>query len=116
MILEPIPPKLLATRRIPRADPAVLRAYGADPDRHVALGLVTCDQDDALYVALDEATKHAPRHQQRPIERDRHAPEICPPRRTAPATRSLVSKPPRAPGAAAITQQCHHEIRANRPP
>jgi ethanolamine utilization protein EutL len=58
-ILEPIAPRVLAVRRLPRADAALLRAYGGDPDRHVALGLVTCDQDDALYVALDEATKHA---------------------------------------------------------
>ena len=58
-VLEPIPPTVLSIRRIPRADPALLAAYGADPARHVALGLVTCDQDDALYVALDEATKHA---------------------------------------------------------
>ncbi|MBZ0235164.1 MAG: ethanolamine utilization microcompartment protein EutL [Deltaproteobacteria bacterium] len=60
MLLEPIVPTVLSVRRIPSADPAVLAAYGADPARHVALGLVTCDQDDALYVALDEATKHAP--------------------------------------------------------
>jgi ethanolamine utilization protein EutL len=60
MILEPIVPTVLSVRRIPGADPALLRAYGADPDRHAALGLVTCDQDDAMYVALDEATKHAP--------------------------------------------------------
>ena len=59
-MLEPIPPKVLSVRRIPGADPAVLRAYGADPERHRALGLVTCDQDDPTYVALDEATKHAP--------------------------------------------------------
>lgn len=59
MLLEPIIPTVLSLRRIPHADPAVLAAYGADPARHVALGLVTCDQDDALYVALDEATKHA---------------------------------------------------------
>lgn len=59
MILAPIPPTLLAVRRLPAADPALLAAYGADPARHVSLGLVTCDQDDALYVALDEATKHA---------------------------------------------------------
>jgi ethanolamine utilization protein EutL len=59
MILEPILPTILAVRRLPRADAAVLAAYGADPARHVALGLITCDQDDALYVALDEATKHA---------------------------------------------------------
>jgi ethanolamine utilization protein EutL len=59
MILEPIVPTVLSVRRIPNADPALLTAYGADPARHAALGLVTCDQDDALYVALDEATKHA---------------------------------------------------------
>ncbi len=59
MILEPITPTVLSVRRIPNADPALLTAYGADPARHAALGLVTCDQDDALYVALDEATKHA---------------------------------------------------------
>lgn len=59
MILEPILPTVLSVRRLPAADPALLRAYGADPARHTALGLVTCDQDDAMYVALDEATKHA---------------------------------------------------------
>jgi ethanolamine utilization protein EutL len=57
--LEPILPKILSIKRLPGADPALLRAYGADPDRHRALGLVTCDQDDPTYVALDEATKHA---------------------------------------------------------
>ena len=60
MILEPLRPKVLAVRRIPNADPAVLQAYGADPARHRSLGLVTADQDDPTYVALDEATKHAP--------------------------------------------------------
>ncbi|MBU0553115.1 ethanolamine utilization microcompartment protein EutL [Myxococcota bacterium] len=58
-MLAPLPPIILATRRIPNADPAVLLAYGADPARHTALGLLTCDQDDPTYVALDEATKHA---------------------------------------------------------
>ncbi len=60
MILEPIVPKLLSVRRLQRADPAMVAAYGGDPARHTALGLVTCDQDDSLYVALDEATKQAP--------------------------------------------------------
>jgi len=60
MILDRILPRVLSVRRLPGADPAVLRAYGADPERHRALGLVTCDQDDPTYVALDEATKHAP--------------------------------------------------------
>jgi ethanolamine utilization protein EutL len=58
--LEPITPTILSVRRLPRADPAMVRAYGGDPDKHVALGLVTVDQDDPTYVALDEATKHAP--------------------------------------------------------
>jgi len=60
MILEPIVPTVLSVRRLPNADPALVTAYGGDPARHTALGLVTCDQDDAMYVALDEATKHAP--------------------------------------------------------
>ena len=59
MILEPIIPTVLSIRRLPNADPALVRAYGGDPDKHTALGLVTCDQDDAMYVALDEATKQA---------------------------------------------------------
>ncbi|TNF24004.1 MAG: ethanolamine utilization microcompartment protein EutL [Deltaproteobacteria bacterium] len=59
MILEPLLPKVLSVRHIPAAHPALLRSYGADPERHVSLGLVTCDQDDPTYVALDEATKHA---------------------------------------------------------
>ncbi|MCO4769809.1 MAG: ethanolamine utilization microcompartment protein EutL [Deltaproteobacteria bacterium] len=58
-ILEPLLPTVLSVRRIPNAAAALLEAYGADPDKHVSLGLITCDQDDALYVALDEATKHA---------------------------------------------------------
>jgi len=60
MMLEPIVPRVLAVRRIPQARPALLLAYGADPERHTALGLITCDQDDPTYVALDEATKQAP--------------------------------------------------------
>lgn len=59
MILEPILPRLLSVRCLANAPDALLRAYGADPSRHSSLGLVTCDQDDSLYVALDEATKHA---------------------------------------------------------
>ena len=58
-MLEPIVPTVLSVRRLPHADPALIAAYGGDPARHTALGLVTCDQDDAMYVALDEATKHA---------------------------------------------------------
>ncbi len=60
MLLEPITPTVLSVRRLLRADPALVTAYGGDPAKHVSLGLVTCDQDDPMYVALDEATKHAP--------------------------------------------------------
>lgn len=58
-MLEPIYPTVLAVRRLPAASPALITSYGGDPQRHASLGLITCDQDDALYVALDEATKHA---------------------------------------------------------
>lgn len=60
MIYQPLLPKILAVRRIHDAHPAVLRSYNADPEKHVSLGLITCDQDDSTYVALDEATKHSP--------------------------------------------------------
>lgn len=59
-LLEPIVPKILAVRRIPNASESLLRAYGADPVKHRSLVLLTVDQDDPTYVALDEATKHAP--------------------------------------------------------
>jgi ethanolamine utilization protein EutL len=60
VILERIIPTVLSVRRIQQADPALVTGYGGDPAKHTSLGLVTCDQDDAMYVALDEATKHAP--------------------------------------------------------
>ncbi|MCL4151280.1 UNVERIFIED_CONTAM: hypothetical protein GTU68_066700 [Idotea baltica] len=60
MILEPIRPRILSVQRIPDAHPALLKSYGADGERHQSLGLITCDQDDSTFVALDEATKHAP--------------------------------------------------------
>lgn len=59
MILEPIYPTILSLRRIPNAHRSLLENYGADLSKHHSLGLVTCDQDDSTYVALDEATKHA---------------------------------------------------------
>ncbi|MBL8912119.1 MAG: ethanolamine utilization microcompartment protein EutL, partial [Archangium sp.] len=39
--------------------PQLARALGLDPKRHVSAGLITCDQDDSLYAALDHATKYA---------------------------------------------------------
>jgi ethanolamine utilization protein EutL len=58
--LVPLRPKLLSCRLIPRAEPSFAAALGCDPSRHTAVGLVTCDQDDSLYAALDHATKFAP--------------------------------------------------------
>jgi ethanolamine utilization protein EutL len=55
----PLPPKVLSCRVLPAADEALRRSFGLDPGRFVALGLLTCDQDDSLYVALDHATKFA---------------------------------------------------------
>jgi len=60
MILEPIYPVILSTRIIADAHPELITGYGGDPARHRSLGLITCDQDDPTYVAMDEATKHAP--------------------------------------------------------
>jgi ethanolamine utilization protein EutL len=58
-ILEPIMPKVLSVRRIHAAHPSLRQSYGADPERHTSFGLVTCEQDDRAYVALEEATEHA---------------------------------------------------------
>ncbi|MCU0694517.1 MAG: ethanolamine utilization microcompartment protein EutL [Polyangiaceae bacterium] len=59
MRIVPLPPKILACRDLPAADAALLRAFGIDPERFGSLGLLTCDQDDSLYAALDYATKFA---------------------------------------------------------
>lgn len=56
--LEPLPPTLLSCRAIPFADAALRRELGCT-DAHTSLGLVTADQDDSLYAALDHATKFA---------------------------------------------------------
>lgn len=60
MNVVPLRPKLLSCRLIPNADKALAASLGADPERHTSLGLVTCDQDDSMYAALDHATKFAP--------------------------------------------------------
>lgn len=57
--MNPLRPKILACRQLERVDAALATALGLDPARHVSAGLVTCDQDDAMYVALDHATKFA---------------------------------------------------------
>lgn len=57
--LVPVRPKLLSCRQLEQVEPQLARALGLDPSRHVSAGLVTCDQDDSLYAALDHATKFA---------------------------------------------------------
>ena len=59
-ILDPVIPQVKAARIISRVDPALAAAYDFDGDRLPAIGLITCDMDDPLYAALDEATKNAP--------------------------------------------------------
>lgn len=57
--LVPARPKLLSVRQLEYVEPSLAKALGLDPARHVSAGLLTCDQDDSLYAALDHATKYA---------------------------------------------------------
>ena len=57
--LVPQRPRLLSVRQLEQVEPQLAKALGLDPSRHVSAGLVTCDQDDSLYAALDHATKFA---------------------------------------------------------
>ena len=59
MRIVPLAPTILACRVLPAADASLLRAFGVDVDRFGSLGMLTCDQDDSLYAALDHATKFA---------------------------------------------------------
>lgn len=59
-VLDPLVPRVLCTRLIPRMDPALAAAYGFDGEALPSVAMLTCDMDDALYAALDEATKQAP--------------------------------------------------------
>lgn len=56
--LQPIRPKLLSCRLIPHANAALRAQFGGLPE-WTSLGLVTVDQDDSTYAALDHATKFA---------------------------------------------------------
>lgn len=57
-VLDPIKPTILAARLIPNVHPDFAKKLGLRPDQR-SLALITCDIDDSLYVALDEATKKA---------------------------------------------------------
>jgi ethanolamine utilization protein EutL len=56
--LVPVRPQLMSVRLLEQVEPSLARGLGLS-DRHVAAALVTCDQDDSLYAALDHATKFA---------------------------------------------------------
>jgi ethanolamine utilization protein EutL len=57
-VLDPIRPTVLAARLIDRVDRGLASRLGLLEDQR-SLALVTCDIDDCLYAALDEATKKA---------------------------------------------------------
>ena len=57
-VLDPIKPTILAARLIPNVHPDFAEKLGLQPHQR-SLALITCDIDDSLYVALDEATKKA---------------------------------------------------------
>jgi ethanolamine utilization protein EutL len=56
--LVPLRPTLLGCRQLDDVSPALAAAWFTTPGG-ASLGLVTVDQDDSTYIALDEATKHA---------------------------------------------------------
>jgi ethanolamine utilization protein EutL len=58
--LTRIDAKVLSCRALPSADPRLCRALGLpEGSERRSLGLITCDQDDTLYAALDHGTKMA---------------------------------------------------------
>ncbi len=58
--LPRLPAKLLSCRVLPHADPRLCAALGLPAEAGGrSLALLTCDQDDTLYAALDHATKMA---------------------------------------------------------
>ena len=58
MSLLRVPPVITALRTLPHASTELCASLGA-PAGTTSLAFITCDQDDALYAALDHATKMA---------------------------------------------------------
>lgn len=56
--LVPQRPRVLTCRQLEQIDPQLAKAFALEP-RHTSVGMITCDQDDSLYAALDHATKFA---------------------------------------------------------
>lgn len=52
-------PKLLSVRQIEQVALPLAHSLGLDIAKHTSIALITCDQDDSLYAALDHATKYA---------------------------------------------------------
>lgn len=57
-ILDPLKPTILSARIIPNIHPDYAKQLELRPDQR-SIAMITCDMDDPLYVALDEATKMA---------------------------------------------------------
>ena len=57
MNISPLKPKILSIKLIPQTDLQLLHSFGVKGKPGGSLGLITCDMDDALFTALDEATK-----------------------------------------------------------
>lgn len=58
MIGELLPGTILCRSLIPNLSPSLARTLEL-PDRSRSIGILSCDSDDLLYLALDEATKDA---------------------------------------------------------
>ncbi|HEY3343904.1 MAG TPA: ethanolamine utilization microcompartment protein EutL [Anaerolineaceae bacterium] len=57
-VLDPLYANPLAVRMIPNVDPNLAESLNLRPDQ-CSIGMITADNDDATYVAIDEATKMA---------------------------------------------------------
>lgn len=57
-VLDPLPARALAVRLIPNVAPGLAEALKLRPEQR-SIGLITADNDDALYVSIDDATKMA---------------------------------------------------------
>lgn len=57
-VLDPLYANPLAVRMIPNVDPNLAEALSLRRDQ-CSIGMITADNDDATYVAIDEATKMA---------------------------------------------------------
>lgn len=57
--LELLPAQVLACQQINDVHPALASTLGIDAQQEGSIALITADQDDSLYIAVDQATKFA---------------------------------------------------------